>query len=75
MGYIPKNFPVLPVTPYPGDHVNLPVKGNSGIGVRELAALVILHSLLADPKYDSDRKMAISDAFELADCYYKNIFE
>jgi hypothetical protein len=74
MGYIPKNYPVFPVAPYPGDDANPPVKGNSGIGIRELAALVAMHALISNPKYFSDPSAAIVDAFEIADDFYTEIF-
>jgi len=64
----------MPVAPYPGDDVNPPVKGNSGLGARELAALICLHALLSNPKYYANQASAIPDAFDLADTFYEEIF-
>jgi len=56
---------MFPVTAYPGDGENPPVRSNSGIGVREIASLVILHALLSNPKAIVDD--AINDAISAAD--------
>ena len=65
----------MPIPPYAGDDVNPPVKGNSGIGVRELTALVCLHGLLQNPKYFAIPEDAIPEAFDLADQFYTQIFQ
>ena len=44
----PINYPLFPVTAYPGDDENPPVRSNSGLGVREYAAIMILQGLLAN---------------------------
>jgi len=75
MKHIPKNYPAFPVAPHPGDESNPPTKGNSGIGIRELAALVAMHALISNPKYFSNPMSAIPDAFDVADEFYLEIFK
>lgn len=41
------NYPIFPIPPYAGDASNPPIRPNSGIGIREYSALVILHSLIS----------------------------
>jgi hypothetical protein len=72
--FIPKNYPVFPVAPYPGDNQHPPVKGNTGIGIREMSAMIILHALLSNPKYFVDPSQAVPDAFDIADEFYEEIF-
>jgi hypothetical protein len=71
----PKNFPVFPVAPYPGDDSNPSYKGNTGIGVREYAALVILHALLSNPNYFSCPEEAVPDAFLLSEKFHTELFK
>jgi hypothetical protein len=75
MAYIPKNFPAIPIPPYPGDDVNPPFKGNTGMGMKELSALVILHALLSNPRYYDNVEQAVPDAFNLAEDFYQEIFQ
>lgn len=74
MGYIPKNYPVFPVAPYPGDEHNPPSKPNSGMGIRQLAALMAMHALISNPRYFNDPASAVPDAFAIADEFYAEIF-
>lgn len=71
----PKNFPVFPVAPYPGDEVNPAYRGNTGIGVREYSALVILHALLTNPNYYGEPELAVPDAFLLAEKFHTQLFK
>jgi hypothetical protein len=71
----PKNFPVFPVAPYPGDEMNPSYKGNTGIGVREYSALVILHALLTNPNYYGAPESAVPDAFLLAEKFHNTLFK
>lgn len=71
----PKNFPVFPVAPYPGDDVNPSYRGNTGIGVREYATLVILHALLTNPNYYGEPEHAVPDAFLLAEKFHTELFK
>jgi hypothetical protein len=49
------NYPIFPIPPYAGDASNPPIRPNSGIGMREYSALVILHSLIiACPQFGDD---------------------
>lgn len=65
----------MPVAPYPGDAVNPPQKANSGVGIRELAALLIFHALINNPDLTTDIEDRIPLAFDLADEFYKEIFQ
>jgi hypothetical protein len=59
------NYPIFPIPPYAGDASNPPIRPNSGIGMREYSALVILHSLIiAFPDLEEDElcETAISRA-------------
>jgi hypothetical protein len=71
----PKNFPVFPVAPYAGDEVNPSYRGNTGIGVREYSALVILHALLTNPNYYGAPEEAVLDAFLLAEKFHNELFK
>lgn len=71
----PKNFPVFPNVPYPGDDLNPPYKGNTGIGVREYSTLVILHALLTNPNYFGCPEDAVPDAFLLAEKFHNALFK
>jgi hypothetical protein len=59
------NYPLFPVTAYPGDGENPPVKSNSGMGVREFCSLVVLHALLTNPKCNPTE--AVEEAIATAD--------
>jgi len=65
----------MPIAPYAGDDVNPPQKGNSGIGIRELSALVIFHALINNPDITEDIVDRIPLAFNLADEFYREIFQ
>jgi hypothetical protein len=75
MSSYPKNFPVFPVAPYPGDDLSPPLRGNTGIGVREYSALVILHALLTNPNYYGEPEHAVPDAFRLAEKFHQELFK
>ena len=71
----PKNFPVFPVAPYPGDDLNPPYKGNTGIGVREYSTLLILTALLNNPNYYGCPEDAVPDAFLIAEKFHTELFK
>ncbi len=58
------NHPAFPVTPYAGDVNNAPLRGNSGMSIRDYFAAAALASII-DSKIEPDA--AAEEAYAFAD--------
>jgi hypothetical protein len=59
------NHPAFPVTPYAGDVNNSPLRGNSGMSIRDYFAAVALASLINDkiePDATAEEAYVFADA-------------
>lgn len=70
-----KNFPVFPVAPFSGDDMNPPYRGNTGIGVYEMAMLVAMHALVTRGVSSQNPETVLELASNLAKAYMLKILD
>jgi hypothetical protein len=66
------NFPAFPVSPYPGDRENAPIKSNTGMSMRDYFASAALSGLSAT---DGDPQQIATLAYDLADAMLEKLSE
>lgn len=68
------NFPAFPITPYAGDRDNQPLKGNSGMSIRDWFAGMSLIGLAGEIVEEKTDAAVIADvAYELADAMLERL--
>jgi hypothetical protein len=70
-----KNFPVFPVSPFSGDENNPPHRGNTGIGIYEMAMLVAMHALVTRGVSSHSPEAVMELAASLATSYVSKILD
>lgn len=67
-----KNFPLFPVPPFSGDDYTPPHRGNTGVGVYEIALLTMMHALVTRGK-ESNLQSIVNEADALANLFMQKI--